>query len=197
MVSIAFVQSEQQLRDLYGAPDTLALRKVLDHLDVHCRNFISASPFFMLATHDRDGHSDASPRGDQPGFVEILDDRHLLLPDKPGNNRIDSLINVFHSPSIGMLFLIPGVRETLRINGEARITCDPSLLLKHEEGGKVPKTGLVIEVREAFLHCARSVMRAKIWVPETWPDRKVVPSAGRIWSDHIALSSAAEQGEVQ
>lgn len=182
------VQDEAELRALYGEPDALPILKVQTRLDAHCRAFIAASPFAVLATHDGRGNCTASPRGDQPGFVEILDDRHLFLADKPGNDRVDSLMNILRAPGIGLLFLIPGIRETLRLNGVARITRDRSLLDKYTEGGKEAKTGLIIEVQEAYLHCARAILKAKIWVPDSWPDKKIIASAGRIWSDHIAIT---------
>lgn len=182
------IDSEAELRALYGEPDELPVAKVLPRLDAHCRQFIAASPFLVLATHDGAGRCDASPRGDAPGFVDVIDDTHVFMADKAGNNRIDSLLNILRTPDIGMLFLIPGVRETLRINGVARITRAPGLLARHTENGHTPKAGLLIQVRAAYLHCGRSLMKANLWNPETWPNRKVVAAAGRIWADHIALS---------
>lgn len=190
------IRDEAALRALYGEPDDLPIRKVLPRLDAHCRQFIAAAPFFVLATHDDMGRCDASPRGDKPGFVEVLDDGHLFLADKPGNDRIDSLMNILRAPSVGMLFLIPGVRETLRVNGIARITRSPDLLAAYEENGRAAKTGLIIEVQEAFLHCARALLKARLWSPDSWPDRKVVAAPGRIWADHIALSKQLS-GEAQ
>jgi hypothetical protein len=186
------IDTAEQLRALYGEPDNLPIKKVLHRLDEHCRRFISASPFMVLATHDERGRSDASPRGDAPGFVAILDDHHLFLADKPGNDRVDSLMNILRSPGVGMLFLIPGVRETLRINGRAHITSCQERLAPYAENGKPAKTGLIIEVEEAFLHCARALLKAKLWNPDTWPKRGVIASPGRIWSDHIALTNSLE-----
>lgn len=186
------VASAEQLRALYGEPDELPIKKVLHRLDEHCRRFIAASPFMVLATHDEHGRSDASPRGDGPGFVAVLDDHRLFLADKPGNDRVDSLMNILSAPGVGMLFLIPGVRETLRINGQARITSSPDLLAPYEENGKPAKTGLIVEVEEAFLHCARALLKAKLWNPDTWPARGVVAAPGRIWSDHIAITKSLE-----
>lgn len=186
------VRTVERLRALYDDPGELPIRKVLDRLDEHCRRFIAASPFLVLATHDGAGNSDASPRGDAPGFVAVIDDRHLFLADKPGNDRIDSLSNILRAPGVGMLFLIPGVRETLRINGTARITCSPDLLAPYAENGKPARTGLIIEVREAFLHCARALLKAKLWNVHSWPPKGTVASPGRIWADHIAISKELE-----
>ncbi|MFV3126969.1 MSMEG_1061 family FMN-dependent PPOX-type flavoprotein [Niveispirillum sp. KHB5.9] len=188
-----WIDGAAELRALYGEPDELPIAKVLPRLDEHCRQFIAASPFLVLATHNGEGRCDASPRGDAPGFVDIIDDCHLFMADKPGNDRIDSLMNILRAPDIGMLFLIPGVRETLRINGTARITRSPELLARHAENGRTPKTGLVIAVRAAYLHCGRSLLKANLWNHETWPERKVVATAGRIWADHIALSKQIEE----
>ncbi len=179
------IATEQQLRALYGDADDLAIRKSLDHIDTHARAFVAASPFVVLATMDRDGRADSSPRGDFPGFVETLDAHHLLLPDRPGNNRLDTLLNLLENPAIGLLFLIPGIRETLRVNGTARIICNQDLLARHAVDGKLPKSGLLIRVDEMFLHCAKALMRSKLWKPETWPDKTVIASPGRIWSDHL------------
>ncbi len=180
-----FIETEDQLRAIYGAAEDLAVRKCLDRLDRHARAFIAASPVLIMASHDGRGHADCSPRGDFPGFVEVIDDHHLLLPDRPGNNRLDSLVNIIARPAIGLLFLVPSVRETLRVNGTARVTCDPVLLEKHAVDGKLPRTGLLIRVEEMFLHCAKALMRSQLWKPETWPEKGVVASAGRIWADHL------------
>jgi PPOX class probable FMN-dependent enzyme len=188
-----FVATEQELRALYGDADGLALRKSLDHIDKHARAFIAASPFVVLATMDRNGRGDASPRGDPPGFVETVDKHHLLLPDRPGNNRLDSMLNLLENPSVGLLFLIPGIRESLRVSGTARIICDPDMLAKHAVDGKMPRSGLLIRVEEMFLHCAKALMRSKLWKPETWPEKGVIASPGRIWSDHINDGVDAEE----
>ena len=187
------ITSAEQLRQLYRQPGELPRMKILDRLDAHCCAFIAASPFPVLATRDNQGNCDASPRGDPPGFVEILDERRLLLADKPGNNRIDSLLNIVECPDVGMLFLVPGVQETLRINGRATITTDPALLEKHAERNRVPATGLLIEVGEAFLHCSRSLLAAGLWKPESWPDRGEIAAASRIWADHIALTKSRQE----
>ncbi|MGH6616116.1 pyridoxamine 5'-phosphate oxidase family protein [Sphingomonas sp.] len=180
-----FIENEDQLRAIYGAAEDFAVRKCLDRLDRHARAFIAASPFLIMASHDGRGNTDCSPRGDFPGFVEVIDDHHLLLPDRPGNNRLDSLVNILACPTIGLLFLVPSIRQTLRVNGMARITCDPALLGKHGVDGKLPKTGLLIRVEEMFLHCAKALMRSQLWKPDSWPEKGTLTSAGRIWADHL------------
>jgi uncharacterized protein len=187
------ITSAAQLRQLYRSPGELPRMKILDSLDTHCRAFIATSPFLVLATRDSQGNCDASPRGDRPGFVEVLDEKSLLLVDKPGNNRIDSLLNIVECPNVGMLFLVPGVQETLRVNGRATITTDAKLLEKHKERGRVPVTGLLIEIDEAFLHCSRSLLSAGLWKPETWPNHTGLASASKVWADHIALMKARQE----
>lgn len=194
---MAIVASAEQLRQLYRLPGELPRLKILDRLDAHCFAFIGASPFLVLATRDRHGNCDASPRGDRPGFVEILGETSLLLADKPGNNRIDSLLNIIECPDVGMLFLVPGNQETLRVNGRASITTDQALLEKHKERGRVPVTGLLIEVREAFLHCSRSVLSAGLWKPETWSNQTGIAPAAKIWADHIALMTSRKEDRDQ
>jgi PPOX class probable FMN-dependent enzyme len=137
------------LRDFFGEPGALARHKQLSRLDAHCRHFIALSPFLVLATTDRAGRVDASPRGDPPGFVQVLDDRTLLLPDRPGNNRVDSFGNVLTNPGVGLIFFVPGIDETLRVNGRARLVTDADLLAGATAQGKAPRAGLTIAVEEA------------------------------------------------
>ena len=173
------------LRALYGEPRDLVQRKALKALDRHCRRFVSLSPFLVLATADADGRVDASPRGDAPGFVTVLDERTLLIPDRPGNKRIDSLRNVVSNPQAGLLFMIPGVKETLRVNGRAEITTDSDLLEPLAVRGKAPQSGLILHVDEAFLHCAKAFIRSKLWDPEARIERQTLPSLGRMIADQI------------
>lgn len=174
------------LRDLYGEPSELAARKVLTRLDGHCRRFIELSPFLVLGTSDAQGRQDVSPRGDRPGFVRVLGERVLLVPDRPGNRRVDSLANVVEHPEVGMLFLIPGVDETLRVNGRGRVTRDTALLEPSAVNGRVPVSGLLVEVREAFLHCGKALIRARLWDPASRIERKALPTLGRMIADQIA-----------
>lgn len=188
----AVISTVEELRRLYEQPEEPAVRKCIAKLDEHCRRFIAAAPFVVIATFDGKGAADASPRGDPPGFVRVLDDTHLLLPDRPGNNRLDSLENILACPHVGLLFVIPGIRETLRINGSAALTADPALLSPLAVNGKAPKAGILVTVREAYLHCAKALIRSALWKPETWPDKSVIASPGRIWADHVQMGFDAD-----
>lgn len=180
------IKTEEELRQIYPQPSKLASGKLLSALDSHCRDFIAASPFLVLASSNAQGYTDASPRGDSPGFVKVVDDKHLLMADWPGNNRLDSMCNILKHPKIGMLFLIPGIGETLRLNGEAQITTSEELLQRvANEKGKPPRTALLIEVQEIFLHCAKAMMRSKVWQPDTWLQERAIAYAGTIWADHM------------
>ena len=178
-----------ELRALYGQPNVRAANKVLPRLDEHCRAFIGLSPFCVLGTAAADGLADCSPKGDAPGFVQVLDDETLLIPDRLGNNRVDSMSNIVENPNVSLIFLVPGMNETLRVNGKATITTDDSLLESLSVNGKQPKTGLVVKVDEAFLHCAKALMRSKLWDPERHIDRKSFPSLGRILADQTGVQS--------
>ncbi len=180
------IPDHDALRAHMGQVSAMAERKVLPRLDRHCRAFIGLSPFLVLATADADGHVDASPRGDPPGFVEIINDHTLLLPDRPGNNRVDSFGNVVSAPGVGMIFFVPGIDETLRVNGFARLLVDPDALAALEVKGKAPRTGLLIEIEEVFFHCAKALKRSKLWDPASRVDRATFPSLGRIIADQVA-----------
>lgn len=190
-----FIDSESELRALYGAPSELSARKSLTQLDEHCRQFIARSPFLCLATAAADGSADISPRGDAPGFVRVLDDRTLLIPDRLGNNRIDSLRNVLQNPHVGLLFLVPGVDETLRVNGVARIVLRSEWLDACAVNGKFPKTGLLIEVREAFLQCAKALIRSRLWSDDYRVARDQLPTLGKILVDQIGLATPVAELE--
>ncbi len=178
-----------ELRALYGQPNVRAANKVLPRLDEHCRAFIGLSPFCVLGTAAADGSADCSPKGDAPGFVQVLDDETLLIPDRLGNNRVDSMSNIVENPNVSLIFLVPGMNETLRVNGKATITTDDSLLEPLSVDDKQPRTGLVVKVDEAFLHCAKALMRSKLWDPERHIDRKSFPSLGRILADQTGVQS--------
>ena len=174
------------LREHYGPVSSLAEKKALPKLDAHCRAFIALSPFAVLATSDAEGRMDASPRGDAPGFVAVLDDATLLLPDRPGNRRVDSYSNVLANPGVGLIFFVPGINETVRVNGRARVITDGDLLAKVAAQGKVPRTALLISVDEAYFHCAKALIRSKLWDPATRIERKQFPTLGRIIADQVA-----------
>ena len=186
------VGSYSELRNVYRPPAPRATQKVLDHLDVHCRNFIALSPLCVLSSSDANGQADASPRGDPPGFVQVLDDKTLLLPDRPGNNQVDSLRNIVENPGVGLLFFVPGMNETLRVKGKAEIVTDTEILELMKERRRAPHSGLRVTVEEAFLHCGRALLRSRIWDPEVQIDRSVYPTYGQVLSDQIAGANAKE-----
>jgi len=179
--------NEAQIREVIPAPksDSFVKRKSLDHLEEHSRRFIGISPMLFIATAGADGRCDSSPRGDQPGFVKVLDDRTLLLPDRKGNRRIDTMLNILSNPHVGLLFVVPGTAETLRINGRAKITDDEELLALCEVEGKRPSVGILIEVEEMFLHCARAFNRSHLWQQETWPERSQLATLGTMFRDQL------------
>ncbi len=189
---MAPIRSAAALRALYGPPSPRSLAKQLDHIDRHCRTFIALSPFLVLATEGPDGFGDATPRGDQPGFVTVADAHTLIIPDRPGNKRIDSLMNIVERPGVGLLFLIPGFSETLRINGTAVIDDDPALREAHRTGDNLPATVLVVTVREAYLQCGKALMRSSLWDAGTWPQRSELPTMGEMIKDHTQSSDAPE-----
>ncbi|MCD0496669.1 pyridoxamine 5'-phosphate oxidase family protein [Achromobacter sp. MY14] len=180
------------LQALYGAPGEASLKKEVDHVHPHYRAFIEAAPFAMLATCGPDG-LDASPRGDPAGFVVVEDEKTLLLPDRRGNNRMDSLLNVLADPRVALLFLVPGVGETLRVNGTARISVDPALLERFAMDGKLPRSVLIIDVQSVYFQCSRALLRSRLWDPATQVPRSALPSTGRILSD---LSAGTFDGET-
>ncbi len=189
---MSMIDDPHALRAHMGEVSPLADRKVLARLDGHCRRFIELSPFLVIATADADGRVDASPRGDPPGFVRVLDDTTLLLPDRPGNNRVDSFANLLASPGVGLIFFVPGFEETLRVNGTARVSTDAEALADSAIAGRVPRTGVLVQVEEAFFHCAKALKRAQLWNPAVQVERRTFPSLGRILADQIAGIRADE-----
>jgi PPOX class probable FMN-dependent enzyme len=180
------------LRAHYGEVSMLAANKTLTRLDRHCRNFIALSPFLVLATADGAGGVDASPRGDAPGFVHVIDDRTLLLPDRPGNRRVDSFRNILAHPGVGLLFFVPGIDETVRVNGTARVVTDADLLTQVPAQGKIPATGLLIAIEEVFFHCAKALMRSKLWDPDIRVERQTFPTLGKIIAEQTSMISGEE-----
>ncbi len=174
------ILDETALRARFGATSPLAARKVVTSLDVFCRAFIQRSPFLCLGTQSADGKADVSPRGDPAGFVQVLDDTHLAIPDRPGNNRLDSHTNILANPAVGLLFMIPGYEDTLRVNGKAHLSVDPEILKPMAVAERVPTLAIVVAVEEAFLHCAKAFKRSKLWQPESLQDRKDLPSLTRM-----------------
>jgi PPOX class probable FMN-dependent enzyme len=187
-----FVSSVEELRGHYGVRHDLAVKKELALLDGHGRSFIGRSPFVLIGSQDADGNADVTPKGDAPGFVAVLDDRTLAIPDRPGNNRLDTWENVIANPAVGLLFLVPGMNETLRVNGTARITADAALREQMAVDGKLPLTVLVVSVKAAYMHCAKAFIRSQLWKPESWPDRASMPTLGTILRDQLALAETAK-----
>ena len=186
------VTSREELRAIFGAPGERAVLKERAHLDVHTREFIARSPFVLLATSNRAGRCDVSPKGDAPGFVMVLDDTHLVIPDRVGNNRIDGLTNIVENPHVGMIFLIPGREDTLRVNGHACIVRDEEILSRLEVQGKRPKVAIGVEIEECFLHCAKAFKRSGLWNQARWPDVAGLPSMAKILWDQIDLKATAQ-----
>jgi PPOX class probable FMN-dependent enzyme len=180
----SFITDEAGLRALHHPPMLRATNKVLRALDQHCRKIISISPFCVVATQGPSG-ADISPRGDPPGFVRVLDELTLLVPDRVGNNRLDAMTNLLVNPRIALLFLVPGMNETLRINGTARITDDARLLAPSAINNRPPKIGLVVAIEEALLHCAKALIRSALWDPSKHIDRAILPSYAQMLLDHV------------
>ena len=168
------------LREVIGTPTELVLTKIADRLNALTRQFVEHSPFVCVATARPDGGLDVSPRGDPPGFVRILDERTLLLPDRPGNRIADTLTNLLEGPRIALLFLIPGIGDTFRVNGRARIVDDAELLAPSAVDGKVPRLGLLVSIEEAYTQCSKALIRSDLWNPEHHVDRSELPSSGEI-----------------
>ena len=182
--NISSIKSEEDLRALHPAPMSRATDKVLKYLDQHCRTILELSPFCVISTQGPTG-ADVSPRGDPPGFIRPLDDQTILLPDRVGNNRLDAFVNILSNPQVGLLVIVPGMGETLRINGKALITDDARLLEESAVDGRAPKVGLVIKIEEAFLHCPKAFVRSQLWNPDRHIDRKILPTYPKMLLDHV------------
>ncbi|MDX3978690.1 pyridoxamine 5'-phosphate oxidase family protein [Shinella sp.] len=177
------ITDEQSLRGLFEATHTLAILKCQDTLGGHAQEFIRRSPFLCIGTQNLDGKADVSPRGDPVGFVKILDERTLAIPDRPGNNRLDTLVNIIANPSVGLLFIIPGFDDTLRVNGQATLVNDPELLKSMSVNDRAPKLAIVVKVSEVFMHCAKAFRRSHLWSPDHFQDRTEMPSLVKIILD--------------
>lgn len=188
-----FITTREELRGLYKLPGERPLKKELPVLDPHCRHFIERSPFLLIGSQDAAGNGDVSPKGDKPGFVAVLDERTIAIPDRPGNDRLDTLENLLVNPAVGLLFLIPGMNETLRVNGTARITADPALCERFAVNGKPALSVTVVQVRSCYMHCAKAFLRSLLWSPESWPPRAAMPTLGEMLKDQIAFAESAEQ----
>ncbi len=187
-----YIASEEQLRALYGFPKGRSKEKQLTKLEYHAKNFIAHSPFLTISTHGESGFMDCSPRGGSPGFVKVLDDNRFVIPDGKGNNRLDSLINIIETGDIGCLFLIPGIDETLRVNGTARISQNESHLNLFSRERNPPKVCIEITVNEVFLHCAKALMRSKLWSSESNIERSAFPTMATMINDQLQITDPPE-----
>lgn len=181
--------SVDHLRSIYRSPGRGPLDKVVHRLDQHCVDFLAKSPFFVLSTANGDGVCDGSPKGGPPGFVEVLDDQRLAWADFSGNNRLDSFENLMTNDSVALLFLIPGLDETLRVNGRAQLVSDPELCERFAIGGTSVRVVVVVTVSEVYIHCAKALRRAALWSPDSWLDAAQLPSAACIVKDHAAIEA--------
>ncbi len=177
------VNDERDLRSLFSATHAIAVQKCQNHLDKHSMDFVARSPFVCIGTQSPNGLADVSPRGDPSGFVKVLDNKTLLIPDRPGNNRLDSLSNILANPTVGLLFIIPGFDETMRVNGKGKITRDPALLALLTVEGRTPTVAIVVTIQEVFIHCAKAFRRSKLWDPGHHQKRSEMPSLLKIILD--------------
>ena len=189
------ISNQDDLRRLYKVAKSRSLDKQLDHIDTHDRRFIELSPFVIIASSDAQGRNDASPRGEAPGFVHVIDAHTLAIPDRLGNNRLDSMENILENPEIGLIFLIPGVNETLRINGTAEIHDDDDLSARFEVNGKRPATVIIVDVRETFLHCAKALMRSRLWQDDAIHTDRPIPSMGEMLREQSGAPAPPESDE--
>ncbi|HEX5145934.1 MAG TPA: MSMEG_1061 family FMN-dependent PPOX-type flavoprotein [Conexibacter sp.] len=180
------IASEAQLRELYEPPVPQVLRKQLDHLDEMARRLIAVAPLVLVASHDGQGHCDATPRGGPPGFVGVLDEHHVAIPDATGNRRLDTLANVIATGHAGLIFLIPGRDQTLRLNGRACISAEPGLLQRLTPVGKPPRTAIVVRADEVYTHCPKAFVRSEVWNPATWPGAGDQPSPAEVSHAHLS-----------
>ena len=187
------VRSEADLRALMGGPVAPpVVEKTLSALDRHCLAFIERSPFVLIASSNAEGRMDISPKGDAPGFVRVLDEHTLAIPDRPGNQRFDTFRNLFESPRVGLIFLIPGKRETLRISGKAEVVRDSELLTTLAANGRVPALAIAVHVDEAFFHCAKCIIRSHLWQPEQWPPLEGLPTLAQAMKDAASIPAPVE-----
>ncbi len=192
---MARITSQEQLREIYPMPKGRPLAKQLDQLELHCRRFIELSPFLVMGTQGADGLCDVTPRGEQPGFVHVLDDHTVAIPDRPGNNRLDSMTNILANPAVALIFLIPGVDETFRINGHAEIRDDAELLRRFEVDGNLPRAVILVHVVEAYLHCAKALMRSRLWDADTRIERSALPTMAEMLRDQTGGAVELESPE--
>jgi len=187
------IKERQELRDKLGEVGPLAAGKTIRKIDKYARTFIEHSPFLCIGTADAEGNADVSPRGDPMGFVRVIDGRTIIIPDRPGNNRADTMQNILANPNVGILFLIPGIEDTLRLNGKAEIIDDPEALAPAAVNGKPPKLGIRVKVDEVFFHCAKAFRRSKLWDPAAQQDRAILPSLARMVMEQARACEVEEE----
>ncbi len=190
------IETEKQLRNMYLPAKERAVKKQMPRLDHHCRNFLALARFAVLSTCDTEGNMDASPRGGEAGFIKVIDDNTVIIPDWTGNNRLDTFSNILSTRRIGAIFMVPGVDEALRINGAASLRNDEQFTSLCEVNGRFPKLVVHIAVKEAYLHCAKAIMRAELWAPRAKVERKVLPTMNEMLRDQIGQTDPAEPQEV-
>lgn len=187
------ITNEGELRAILGHPNDIVTRKTINYIDKNCESFIQNSPFITIATADSNGNFDVSPKGDPSGFVKILNDKTLAIPDRPGNQKADTFTNILQNPNVGLIFLIPGVKETLRVNGKAKIVTDKKVLELLECEGKLPSFAIIVEVKEAFMHCAKCMIRSKLWVNNNDTKENSLPSLAKSLVDHGKLEISVQE----
>ena len=185
--------TEHDLRAIIGTPSVRAVKKVQSSLDAHTRAFIAQSPFLLMATSDDRGRCDVSPKGDAPGFVQVLDDRRLVIPERPGNKRLDGMLNVLANPQVGLIFMVPGREETVRVNGKAWITRDAELLNRCIAQGRAPLVAIGVEIEQCFLHCPKAFIRSRLWDWQAWPAPEALPTMACVLFDQIKPADATLQ----
>ena len=187
------VTSVEEIRATIAEPTQASVDKVIDRLDDYCRAIIAKSPFIMIASANPDGQPDISPKGDPLGFVRVLDEKHLAIPERPGNRRLDTFINLLDNPNVAIIFMIPGKGETLRVKGEARIVRDEALRETMAVKGRIPEFAVVVHVEQAMMHCPKSIVRSKLWEPDAWPDHSDTPSIAETSVAHANLDMTPEE----
>jgi PPOX class probable FMN-dependent enzyme len=190
---VEYITSLDELRAVTGEPSRIVQRKVLAELDEHARDYIARSRFCLLATAGADGSCDVSPRGEPGAVALVLDAKTLILPDRPGNKRMDSFGNILQNPHVGLLFLMPPMTETLRVNGRARLVRAAPYFADLAVDGRLPRFAVEVAVDEVYLHCAKAFLRSALWQPETWPERGSLPRAAQIWRDHAHIAATVDQ----
>src|SRR5690606_14268273 len=186
-----------ELQAELGQPSNVVSNKVIHSLESTSKDFISNSPFIVIATSDGKGRRDASPRGDRPGFVHIIDEKHLFIPERPGNRRMDSIQNILQNPHIGIIFIIPGMDETFRVNGRACISRDEALLSNTAVNGKLPKMGIGVQIEECYMHCGKAFKRSGLWDAEQWLPKNELPSASKIIAAHVSEKMQVTADQIE